>query len=86
MPNSDEVKGRVKAIKGRVKEAVAEAAGDERAADEGRAEQVAGNAREAVGTIKRKVADAGETLKDKARSTANAVSRGAESRRRRAAR
>jgi uncharacterized protein YjbJ (UPF0337 family) len=77
MPNRDEVAGRAKSIKGRVKEAVAEAAGDERAADEGRAEQLSGEGREVVGGIKRRVKETGAELKKSARDVKATVRRGA---------
>jgi uncharacterized protein YjbJ (UPF0337 family) len=56
MPNSDIVKGKLRAIKGRVKEALAEAAADDKAADEGRVDQAAGQGREQVGRIKERFA------------------------------
>jgi uncharacterized protein YjbJ (UPF0337 family) len=52
MANADTIKGKLRSIKGRVKEALAEAAADDKAADEGRIDQAAGEGRAAVGEIK----------------------------------
>jgi uncharacterized protein YjbJ (UPF0337 family) len=55
MANADVIKGKLRSIKGRVKEALAEAAADDKAADEGRVDQAAGEGRAAVGEIKERL-------------------------------
>jgi uncharacterized protein YjbJ (UPF0337 family) len=52
--NDDELKGKAKNIKGRVKEAAGSLTGDKRLQAEGTAERVSGAAKEKVGEVKRK--------------------------------
>jgi uncharacterized protein YjbJ (UPF0337 family) len=59
MLNRDELKGKLRSIKGRVKEALAEAAADDKAADEGRVDQAAGEGRAQVGAIKHRLERSG---------------------------
>jgi uncharacterized protein YjbJ (UPF0337 family) len=62
MPNQDEVEGKFQQVKGKVKEGVAHVTGDQRLADEGADDQAAGKVQETVGTAKRKVGEAVESL------------------------
>lgn len=50
--DKDRVKGSVKHVVGRVKEAVGQALGDEKTQQDGRAEQIAGRAQNAIGGLK----------------------------------
>lgn len=59
--NKDELSGKAESLKGRIKENVGEATGDERLRDEGVADQVEGNVQEGFGKARRKV---GETIED----------------------
>ncbi len=59
--NKDELSGKAETLKGRIKENVGEATGDEQLRDEGVADQVEGNVREGFGKARRKV---GETIED----------------------
>jgi uncharacterized protein YjbJ (UPF0337 family) len=61
MWNDDEVKGKADQIKGRVKDAVGRATGDERLRDEGAADEASGDVQETLGKARRKV---GETIED----------------------
>ena len=61
MLNDDELRGKADQIKGRVKDAVGKATGDERLRDEGAADEVAGKVQETFGKARRKV---GETIED----------------------
>jgi uncharacterized protein YjbJ (UPF0337 family) len=56
--NRDELNGKVDQMKGKVKEGVAHATGDEQLHDEGVADQAAGNVEEGFGKARRKVGDA----------------------------
>jgi uncharacterized protein YjbJ (UPF0337 family) len=61
MPNRNEVKGKYEAVKGEVKEKVGHVIGDKRMERSGAAEHHAGEVRQQVGKIKRKV---GEAIED----------------------
>jgi uncharacterized protein YjbJ (UPF0337 family) len=61
MPNKDEVQGKFEQVKGKVKEGIGNATGNERLVDEGLDDQAAGEVQEGVGTVKRKV---GETVQE----------------------
>lgn len=61
MLNDDELRGKANQIKGRVKDAVGKATGDERLRDEGAADEVSGKVQETFGKARRKV---GETIED----------------------
>jgi uncharacterized protein YjbJ (UPF0337 family) len=61
MLNDDELRGKADQIKGRVKDAVGKATGDERLRDEGAADGASGKAQETFGRARRKV---GETIED----------------------
>ena len=65
MPNQDEVKGKLDQMKGKIKQGVGEATGNERLHDEGVADELAGDVREGFGTTKRKVGEAVEDLGDR---------------------
>jgi uncharacterized protein YjbJ (UPF0337 family) len=75
MPNVDGLKGKLRVIKGRVKEALAEAAGDDKAADEGRVDQAAGEGRAAVGAIKERLGKSGQGKDVSARVNGAAAAR-----------
>lgn len=59
--NKDELEGKAKNVKGRVKEQAGEIADSERLEDEGAAEQVEGQTQESLGRGKRR---AGEAIED----------------------
>jgi uncharacterized protein YjbJ (UPF0337 family) len=59
--NSDELEGKVKAVKGKVKQATGDLTDDPNLQDEGVADEAEGNAQETWGRAKRKV---GETIED----------------------
>ena len=61
MLNDDELHGKADQIKGRVKDAVGKATGDERLRDEGAADEAAGKVQETFGKARRKI---GETIED----------------------
>jgi uncharacterized protein YjbJ (UPF0337 family) len=65
MWNKDEAKGKMDRAKGHVKDQVGKATGDDRMRGEGKAEEIGGNAREAIGKGKKKVGDALDDLGDK---------------------
>ena len=56
--DKDRIKGSAQNVKGKVKEAAGKALGDEKMKQEGRADQVAGKVRNAVGGIRDTVRDA----------------------------
>jgi uncharacterized protein YjbJ (UPF0337 family) len=60
--NQDEIKGKAESIKGKVKQAAADLTDDPELHDEGVADEVAGDTREAFGTAKRKVGEAVEDV------------------------
>ncbi len=55
--NKDELNGNVDQLKGKVKQTVANATGDQALHDEGVADEVAGNIEEGFGKARRKVGD-----------------------------
>ncbi len=59
--NSEELKGKAEALKGRAKQAVGDITDDEKLHDEGVADEAEGNVRDAIGRGRRKV---GDTLND----------------------
>ncbi len=59
--NNDELEGKTEALKGKVKQAVGHATGDEALHDEGVADEVAGKTQDTIGHARRKV---GEAIKD----------------------
>jgi uncharacterized protein YjbJ (UPF0337 family) len=61
MLNDDELRGKADQVKGRVKDAIGKATGDERLRDEGAADEASGKVQEAFGKARRKV---GETIED----------------------
>jgi uncharacterized protein YjbJ (UPF0337 family) len=63
--NKDELKGKARAAKGKVKEKAGELMDDPELQVEGAAEQAAGRVQEGFGAAKRKVSDAIEDLTDK---------------------
>jgi uncharacterized protein YjbJ (UPF0337 family) len=64
MLNDDELRGKADQVKGRVKDAVGRATGDERLRDEGAADEAAGKVQEGVGKARRKVGEAIEDIGD----------------------
>jgi uncharacterized protein YjbJ (UPF0337 family) len=62
MQNRDEAKGKFDRIKGKVKQGVGKATGDERLRDEGVADEVGGEVREGFGKAKGKVGNAVKDL------------------------
>ncbi len=56
--NRDEMEGKAEALKGKVKQAAGDLAGDEKLHDEGVADEVAGKTQDALGQGRRKVGDA----------------------------
>ena len=60
--NSDELKGKTEALKGRTKQALGDLTNDERLHDEGVADEVSGEARDDVGRARRKVGEAIEDI------------------------
>jgi uncharacterized protein YjbJ (UPF0337 family) len=61
MMNDDELRGKADQVKGRVKDAVGRATGDERLRDEGAADEASGRVQETIGKARRKI---GETIED----------------------
>jgi uncharacterized protein YjbJ (UPF0337 family) len=59
--NNDEVKGKVGAFKGKIKQAVADVTDDPELYDDGLADEAAGKAQEKFGRVRRKV---GNAIKD----------------------
>ena len=59
--NRDELEGKAKAFKGKVKQAAGELTDDQRLHDEGEADEVEGKTQDAVGRARRKI---GETIED----------------------
>lgn len=64
MLNDDELRGKADQIKGRVKDAVGKATGDERLRDEGAADEASGKVQETFGKARRKVGEAIEDIGD----------------------
>ena len=63
--NKDEIRGKAEEIKGKVKQGVGEATGDQQLHDEGVADELKGNVQQTFGKGKRKVGEALEDLGDK---------------------
>ena len=61
LPNKGEVEGKIENLKGRAKESIGAATGDERLKSEGRVDQVKGQAREGLNRARRKI---GEAIED----------------------
>lgn len=59
--NRDELEGKAKAVKGKMKQGVGKWTDDERLRDEGVAEEAEGKTQESIGAARRKV---GQTIKD----------------------
>jgi uncharacterized protein YjbJ (UPF0337 family) len=62
MPNNDELAGKVDQLKGKLKQEVGKATGDQDMHDEGVADEAGGELREGFGTAKRKVGEAIEDI------------------------
>ena len=65
MQTRDEAKGQIDRIKGKVKQGVGKATGDEQLHDEGVADEAGGEVREGFGKAKRKVGNAVKDLGDR---------------------
>jgi uncharacterized protein YjbJ (UPF0337 family) len=65
MWNRDEARGKADQVKGKIKESVGDATGDERLRDEGEADKAAGEVEEALGKGRRKVGEAINDLGNK---------------------
>lgn len=65
MPNNDEIKGKFDQLKGRVKQEIGNATGDQDLRDEGVVEEASGEVQEGFGTAKRKVGEAVKDLGDR---------------------
>lgn len=63
--NKDEAKGKLDQVKGKVKQGIGRAAGDDRLHDEGVADEASGHVREGVGKAKDKVGNAVKDLGDR---------------------
>ena len=63
--NDDEIKGKFDQAKGKVKQGVGKALGDERMHDEGVADEASGEVQEGVGKLKSKVGEAVKDLGDR---------------------
>ena len=62
MTNRDEIAGKTEQLKGKVKQVVGEATGNEELRGEGVADEAAGNVQEGFGKARRKVGEAIENL------------------------
>ena len=65
MPNNDEIKGKFDQVKGKVKQKIGNATGDQGLHDEGVVDQASGEVQEGFGTAKRKVGEAVKELGDR---------------------
>jgi uncharacterized protein YjbJ (UPF0337 family) len=63
--NKDEIEGKAKEIKGRVKQGLGDIANDEQLRDEGVADEAEGDVQKGFGTAKRKVGEAIEDVGEK---------------------
>jgi uncharacterized protein YjbJ (UPF0337 family) len=65
--NDDEIKGKVEQAKGKTKQVIGNATGDQRLYDEGVADEASGDVREGYGKVKRNIGEAiedvGESIK-----------------------
>jgi uncharacterized protein YjbJ (UPF0337 family) len=64
--NRDELEGKAKALKGKIKQATGDLTNNSRLHDEGVVDEAAGKAQGAVGRVRRKV---GETIEDVGQAT-----------------
>ena len=64
MLNDDELRGKADQLKGRVKDAVGRATGDEQLRDEGAVDEASGKVQEGVGKARRKIGEAIEDIGD----------------------
>lgn len=64
MLNQDEIKGKLKRIKGQIKKGVAGVTGSERLREKGEADRVVGEVQEGAGRIRRTVGEAVNDLGD----------------------
>ena len=64
MWNKDEMQGKMEHAKGKAKEELGDMTGDDKMRDEGRAEEIGGNARDTLGKGRRKVGEALDDLGD----------------------
>lgn len=64
LPNRDEVEGKFDQVKGKTKEGIGRALGDDELAAEGRAEHTGGKVEEGLGKARRKVGEAIEDVGD----------------------
>lgn len=60
--NRDELEGKAEALKGKIKQAAGDLTNNPRLHDEGVVDEVAGQAQDAVGRVRRKVGDAIEDV------------------------
>ena len=60
--NKDELEGKAKALKGKIKQAAGDLTDDDQLHDEGVVDEAAGNTREAIGRGRRKVGEAIEDI------------------------
>ena len=65
--NQDELRGKADQLKGRVKDTVGKATGDERLRDEGAMDEASGEVQETFGKAKRKVNDVIEDISDESK-------------------
>ena len=65
MPNNDEIKGKFDQVKGKVKQEIGDATGNQDLHDEGVVDQASGEIQEGFGTAKRKVGEAVKDLGDR---------------------
>ena len=65
MQNKDEVKGKLDQVKGKIKQGVGDATGNDRLHSEGVADEISGDVQEGAGTVKRKVGEAVKDLGDR---------------------
>jgi uncharacterized protein YjbJ (UPF0337 family) len=65
MPNKDEIKGKFDQVKGKVKQKVANATGDQDLHDNGVVDQASGELQAGFGTARRKVGEAVKDLGDR---------------------
>jgi uncharacterized protein YjbJ (UPF0337 family) len=63
--NRDELDGKVKQVKGKVKQGIGDLTDDQELKDEGLADEAEGDVQEGFGTVRRKVGDAVKDLGEK---------------------
>jgi uncharacterized protein YjbJ (UPF0337 family) len=64
MLNDDELRGKADQVKGRVKDAIGKATGDEQLREEGATDEASGTVQEGIGKTRRKVGEAIEDIGD----------------------